>query len=85
MDENDTVNMLINPYYAINISPDLVGEHEPLVTQDQWVQANLRLLDEIGAREWLEHLLAVLQGGYPVGPNDPDIPGGYRAEGVDGE
>jgi hypothetical protein len=84
MDENDTVNMIINPYYAINISPDLAGEHEPLVTQDQWVQANLRLLDEIGAREWLEHLLAVLQGDYPVGPNDPDIPGGYKAEG-DGE
>jgi hypothetical protein len=32
MDENDAINMLINPYYAVNISPDLAGEHEPLVT-----------------------------------------------------
>jgi hypothetical protein len=79
MDENDAINMLINPYYAVNISSDLAGEHEPLVTQDQWIEANLRLLDEIGSRKWLEQLLAVLQGYYPVGPNDADIPSGYRA------
>ena len=51
MDENDAMHALINPYYAINISPDLAGEHEPLVAQDQWIQANLKLLDEIGARK----------------------------------
>jgi hypothetical protein len=39
----------------------------------------LRLLDEIGRRKWLEQLLAVLQGDYPIGPDDPDIPGGYVA------
>lgn len=70
MEENDAVNMLINPYYAVNISPDLAGQHEPLVTQDQWIQANLRLLDEIGAHEWLEHLLAVLQGDSPRNPDE---------------
>ena len=51
MEENDASNMLINPSYAVNISPDLAREHEPLVTQDQWIQANLRLLDEIGSRK----------------------------------
>jgi hypothetical protein len=77
VDENDTVNALINPYYTVNISPELAEEHEPIIEQQQWIGTNLRLIDEIGAREWLEHLLAVLQGDYPVGPDDPDLPGGY--------
>jgi hypothetical protein len=85
VDEKDAINMLINPYYAVNISPDLAGEHEPLVTQDQWIAANLRLIDDIGAHEWLTHLLATLQGDYPIGPDDPDIPGGYQARGGEGE
>lgn len=72
MDENDTIDMLINPYYAININPDLTGEHEPLVSEPQWIQANLRLIDEIGAHEWLEHLLAVLQGAGPRNPDEVD-------------
>jgi hypothetical protein len=70
MDETDAIHALINPYYAINISPDLVGEHEPIVAQDQWIAANLRLIDEIGAHEWLEHLLAVLQGDGSRSPDE---------------
>jgi hypothetical protein len=58
MNDNDVKNMLINPYYAINIDPDLATEHEPLTTEAQWVEANLKLIDEIGAHEWLERLLA---------------------------
>jgi hypothetical protein len=76
-ENNNAINFLINPYYAINIARELADEHEPIVDQEQWVQANLRLIEEIGAHEWLEHLLAVLQGDYPVGPHDPDLPGGY--------
>jgi hypothetical protein len=78
MDEQDVTNIFINPYYAINIDPRLLDEHPPIVTQSDWIEANLRLMDEIGAHKWLERLLAVLQGDYPVGPDDPDIPGGYR-------
>jgi hypothetical protein len=72
MDENDVKDMLINPFYAINFSPDLAAKHEPLVSEPQWIQANIKLIDEIGAQEWLEHLLAVLQG---AGPRKPDEPG----------
>jgi hypothetical protein len=70
MDENDTINMLVNPYYTINISSDLTGEHEPIIAPEQWIAANLRLIDEIGPQEWLEHLLATLQG---AGPRTPDV------------
>jgi hypothetical protein len=73
MNDNDVKDILVNPYYAINIDPDLATEHEPLTTETQWVEANLKLIDEIGAHEWLERLLAVLQG---AGPRNPDeLPG----------
>jgi hypothetical protein len=68
VDENDTTNMLINPFYAVNIDPRLADKHDPLVTEEQWVRANLKLIDEIGAHEWLQHLLAVLQGAGPRTP-----------------
>jgi hypothetical protein len=42
-DEDDVSQMLINPVYAILIDPDLTGQHEPLVSQAQWIEANLRL------------------------------------------
>jgi hypothetical protein len=74
MDENETIDMLINPFYAINIDPNLADEHDPLVTEEQWVQANLKLIDEIGAHEWLQHLLAVLQGTRPRTPEEVDDP-----------
>jgi hypothetical protein len=78
MDEGsrkDTEHMLINPFYAINITPDLMGKHEPLVSEAQWVAANKKLIEEIGAQAWLEKLLAVLQGDFPRTPDHEDILG----------
>jgi hypothetical protein len=74
MDADDVTNMFINPFYAINIEPDLAVEHEPLVSEADWVRANLKLMDEIGAQEWLERLLAVLQGAGPRNPDELAIP-----------
>lgn len=54
--------MLINPFYAIELSPKLVEEHELLVPEDQWVAANRRLLHELGEEAYLRKLLAVLKG-----------------------
>jgi hypothetical protein len=34
-------------------------------------EANLKLLEEIGAQQWLERLLSVLQGDYPRNPDEP--------------
>jgi hypothetical protein len=71
MDEGsrkDAEHVLINPFYAINITPDLMGEHEPLVSEARWVATNKKLIEEIGAKAWLEKLLAVLQGDYPRSP-----------------
>ena len=66
----DAAYMLVNPVYAISISGDLAGGHDPLVTKSQWVAANMRLMEEIGAKAWLETLLAVLEGDFPRNPDE---------------
>jgi len=66
----DPTAMLMNPYYAITLYPGLFGEHPPMVTEDQWVAANTRLIGELGAEAYLRRLLAVLKGDYPRQPDD---------------
>lgn len=61
--EGDIQAMLVNPFYAVNISPTLCSEHEPIVDRDQWVSANARLIGEMGAEAWLSLLLDVLESG----------------------
>lgn len=35
MKTHDVRNTLLNPYYAVTISPDLFGAHDPLVSKEQ--------------------------------------------------
>ncbi len=63
--EDDVTDMLINPVYAVSIDPDLAGKHEAIVSKQRWIDANKRLIGEIGAEEWLRRLLAVLEGAFP--------------------
>jgi hypothetical protein len=37
MDQDDVRDMLINPFYAINIELELALEHEPLASEADWV------------------------------------------------
>ena len=32
-------DMLVNPYYAINVSDVVATPHETLITKEQWIQA----------------------------------------------
>ena len=70
MDEQNVGDMLINPFYAINFSPILVGKHEPMTTKEMWVKANLKMMDEMGKEEWLNRLLRVLETGKPHSDKD---------------
>jgi hypothetical protein len=85
--EDDVAAVLINPVYAVSINPDLAGRHEPIVPKERWIEANKRLIDDIGAEEWLRRLLAVLEGDFPASPDDPTTAYGYArgdsATGVD--
>ena len=70
--EEDVQAVLVNPIYAVTISPSLFGEHEPIVSRSQWVQANARLIEQIGAEAWLDRLLDVLaSGGVTDEPTPP--------------
>jgi hypothetical protein len=71
-DDDGVTAMLINPVYAISISPDLEGKREPLVSRDLWIEANRRLIDEIGAEEWLRRLLTTLEGGAQTPAHDAE-------------
>ena len=56
--------MPFNPYNAINIDPMHAVEHPPLLEMKQWVQSNVRLMDELGRESWLRLLLDVLEGDF---------------------
>jgi hypothetical protein len=60
--------MLMNPVYAIDIDPDLTIAHEPMISRDEWIGANSRLIAELGAEAYLELLLTILEGDYPRSP-----------------
>ncbi len=60
---DEVVGQVINPFYAITISEDLAIEHAPLISREMWIEANIKLIGELGARAWLEKLLTVLEKG----------------------
>lgn len=61
---NDKRSIFVNPYYAIDISPDLVGQHQPIVAREDWIKTNAKLVEELGFEVWANQLLTVLEGGY---------------------
>ncbi len=54
--------ILMNPFYAIEVARELVEEHEPRMSDKEWVTANTSLIQELGAERWLTQLLSLLQG-----------------------
>ena len=63
----DVASMVANPFYAINIDEGLALPHEPLISEDDWVRANVGLIEELGPEAYLRNLLSVLKGNYPRG------------------
>jgi hypothetical protein len=81
--EDDVRRMLLNPFYAIEIAPILAEPHDKMVSEDQWVAANAKLIQEIGAEAWLRGLLTVLKGDFVTGPTgtaSDHVPQGNRAQ-----
>ncbi|MEQ3551781.1 hypothetical protein WIS52_15005 [Pseudonocardia nematodicida] len=54
--------LVVNPYYAINIAPKLAEPHLATVTEQQWIEANRKLLAQIGDERYLRLLLDALKG-----------------------
>ncbi|MFJ8730226.1 hypothetical protein [Streptomyces bauhiniae] len=70
------VGMMINPFNAIEIAPSLAVPHKPLISEDEWVQVGVRLIEENGAEFALRALLRTLKGDY-LGTEEGS-PFGYR-------
>lgn len=64
------VKILVNPFYAINIDPNMCHPHEPLVSRDEWIKSGVQLIGEIGAEAFLTELLNVLEGEYVVSTSE---------------
>lgn len=60
--EDNLQRIIMNPFYAITVDPQLIQEHEPPMGETEWVQANVSLMGEMGAERWLKQLLDVLNG-----------------------
>jgi hypothetical protein len=58
------VDERINPFNAINIDPMFAVDHPPLISQEQWIQANVLLIPQLGTEQWLMQLLDVLEGDF---------------------
>ena len=63
----DITGMIANPFYAITIHEGLTLPHEPMISEDDWIEANVNLINELGPEPYLRNLLSVLKGNYPRG------------------
>ncbi|MES9539212.1 hypothetical protein [Actinomadura sp. NPDC000600] len=67
---SDIARLTVNPIYAIEIDPQLASPHEPIVSEEEWVAANLRMIADVGPEAFLRTLLHVLKGGWVAGGDD---------------
>ena len=65
MNEQETTELFINPYYAVNIAPALAVKHDPMASKEKWIRVNSKLIDDLGKEEWLKQLLEVLESAKP--------------------
>ena len=69
----DIQRLMTNPFYCINIDPMLCAEHEPMLSEEQWISAAAKLIQESGPETFLRHLLENLKGNYITGGGDEDF------------
>ena len=57
----DISGMLAQPFYAINFSESLFGDHEPMISEDEWIKVQIQLLKEMTQEEYFKELLKALK------------------------
>lgn len=50
---------IINPFLVV-VATDYILKQQPIAAEEDWLLLNVALMDDIGARAWLEELLDVL-------------------------
>jgi hypothetical protein len=65
--EEQIMRILTNPFYCLrNIDERLTGEHEPLISEEDFVKGGAKLIREHGPEEYLRQLLENLKGNFVV-------------------
>ena len=64
--------LVINPYYAVQFHPGLFGKHKT-ISEDGWIEANRKLLAELGDERYLRLLLDTLKGVDPVTVHEKEL------------
>jgi hypothetical protein len=77
--EDNIQRIVINPFYAITVAPQLTQEHEPSMGEAEWVQANASLMREMGCELWLRQLLDMLNGDMVTAGEVGLVPPGARS------
>lgn len=62
--KKDLLKILLNPFYCITIDKTFSIPHEPITTEDTWIESQVLLIKEIGEEKYFKLLLDVLKGGY---------------------
>lgn len=45
-----------------------------MISEDQWIQANVQLIEKLGPTAYLRNLLVVLKGGFVTGADEDELP-----------
>ncbi|HUJ34192.1 MAG TPA: hypothetical protein VLW51_03210 [Solirubrobacteraceae bacterium] len=62
----DINSIVANPFYAISIAPVLAEPHPPFIGEEEWIAANVKLIEDLGPEAYLRNLLSILKGNYPT-------------------
>lgn len=65
--------LVANPYYAANLALGLFKPHETVVSEEQWIEANRKLLAAVGDERYLRLLLDILKGADPVTLHEQEL------------
>jgi hypothetical protein len=60
--EETVARIAIDPFSTITVAPQLIIEHEPVMSADEWIRANVALIRDIGTEAWLTQVLYALEG-----------------------
>ena len=62
--EAELIRIFTNPFYAINIHPELALDHPFIVSEEEFVRVAVNLIKEIGVEEYVKNMLENLKGNY---------------------
>ena len=62
----DVEKIIANPFYCIDVSPRITGEHKKMITEKEWIKVGMIKIkqDNDGGEKFLTSLLENLKGNF---------------------